>query len=285
MLDNRYDTFVLLTKNKSYTKTAQQLFITQPAVSQQIKSLEHELQLKLVEYHHPRLHITSAGQQLAHFIETIQHQEKKLINNLRHPEVSSNLKFGVTHSVSIFMAPRFIQRWQKKYNQVQCVVSNTREILSKIDDGELDFAILEGNFDKDRYGSQVISLEAFVAVTRTDSKLANQNNLKLEDLLTEPLILRESGSGTRSIFTNWAKSFNIHKEDFCQVIELGSSAGIINLLQNIGVSFMYQSLIEDKIKTGALSVLNVKGLDITRPISVVYAKNSFFENEYHELFK
>lgn len=61
MIDNRYATFALLSKNKSYTKTAKELFITQPAVSQQVKSLENELQLKLVEYRHPHLSITPAG--------------------------------------------------------------------------------------------------------------------------------------------------------------------------------------------------------------------------------
>lgn len=284
MLDNRYATFALLTQNKSFTKTAEALFITQPAVSQQIKSLENELQLKLVEYHHPKLKITATGQQLAEFIATTQHQENKLITQLQHPESTSNLKFGVTHSVSIFMAPKFIQQWRNTYDQIQCIVSNTRQILTQIDTGELDFAILEGNFDKANYGNQVIALEDFVAVTRIDSPLAQKGELTLDQLLDQTLLLREAGSGTRSIFSGWASSFNVHKEDFQQVVELGSSAGIINLLQHIGISFMYRSLIEDKIKTGILTPLQVKGLDITRPISLVYAKDSFFEDEYRALF-
>jgi DNA-binding transcriptional LysR family regulator len=285
MLDHRYETFALLTKNKSYTQTAKELYISQPAVSQQIKSLETELQLKLVEYHHPRLRITPAGEHLAHFVETTQHQEAKLIQQLQNPVSSTNLKFGVTHSVSIFMAPDLIRRWQKQYNQIQCVVSNTQQILQKIDNGELDFAILEGNFDKAAYGNQVISQESFVAVTRTSCPLVHRLTLTLEDLLDEPLLLRERGSGTRSIFTDWASSFNIHQEDFAQVLEIGSSIGIINLLKTTGVSFMYRSLIEEPLQQQELAILKVKGLDITRPISLVYAKNSFFEQHYQQLFR
>jgi DNA-binding transcriptional LysR family regulator len=284
MLDNRYATFALLCKNKSYTKTAQELFVSQPAVSQQIKSLEGELQLKLVEYHHPHLQITNAGKQLAHFIETTQHQENKLLHQLRQPISTTNLKFGVTHSVSIFMAPKLIQNWQTQYHNIQCVVSNTRDILTQIDDGVLDFAILEGNFDKAEYGNQVVTREKFVAVTRASNPLTALSHLSLEKLLSEPLLLREEGSGTRSIFTDWASSFNIRQEDFTQVLELGSSTGTINLLKNTGVSFMYQSLIEQELQTNQLALLNVRGLDLTRPISLVYAKDSFFENEYRQLF-
>lgn len=284
MLDNRYATFALLCKNKSYTKTARALFITQPAVSQQIKSLEDELQLKLVEYHHPRLEITSAGEQLAHFIETTQHQEDKLLTQLRQPISTTNLKFGVTHSVSILIAPALIQNWRKKYHNIQCIVSNTRDILSQIDEGTLDFAVLEGNFDKHAYGSQIVTHEKFVAITRSSNPLANQKNLALEKVLSEPLLLREEGSGTRSIFTDWASSFNIYKEDFAQVLELGSSTGIIKLLETTGVSFMYQSLVQAELESKKLALLKIQGLDLTRPISLVYAKDSFFENEYRQLF-
>lgn len=283
MIDNRYATFALLSKNKSYTKTAKELFITQPAVSQQVKSLENELQLKLVEYRHPHLSITPAGQALAQFIETTQHQENQLVQRLQHPAKATTLRVGVTHSVSIFMAPQLLRKWHDRYTHIQCTVANTRTILSQIDTGKLNIGILEGNFDKSLYSSQTITTEDFVAVTRASSPLAQRSSLTLTDLLDEPLLLRENGSGTRKVFEDWASAFNVKKDDFAQVIEFGSSGGIVNLLQSLGVSFMYRSLVNPQLADQSLVTLPIKGLDISRPIAMVYAKNSFFENEYRQL--
>lgn len=96
-------------------------------------------------------------------------------------------------------------------------------------------------------------------------------------------MLRENGSGTRKVFEDWASAFNVKKDDFAQVIEFGSSGGIVNLLQSLGVSFMYRSLVKPQLVDQSLVTLPIKGLDISRPIAMVYAKNSFFENEYRQL--
>ncbi len=68
------------------------------------------------------------------------------------------------------------------------------------------------------------------------------------------------------------------------MLELGSSTGIIKLLEATGVSFMYQSLVQAELESKKLALLKIQGLDLTRPISLVYAKDSFFENEYRQLF-
>ncbi|AEV95806.1 LysR family transcriptional regulator [Pediococcus claussenii] len=283
MLDNRYLTLSILEQTKSYTKTAQQLFITQPAVSQQIKSLETELDLKLVEYHHPQLKITHAGKQLAEFAAQSNYQQQKLLSQLQDSKSRKHIKFGATHSISVFYIPDLIQNLQKKFTHINCIVDNTSSLLEKIDNGTLDFAILEGNFDKQHYDSIVLQNEDFVAVTRFDNSIISTKNLELTSLLHEPLLLRENGSGTRSIFINWAKTFNIQVEDFSNIIEIGSSAGLLKVLQQTGISFMYQSLITEQLQNNIFKILDIDGLTINRPISLVYAKDSFFKDEYSAL--
>ncbi|TPR24671.1 LysR family transcriptional regulator [Apilactobacillus micheneri] len=277
MLDQRYITFQILSKTKSYTKTAEKLFITQPAVTQQIKSLENELNLKLVNYQQPLLQITKDGQKLAEFINNINVQSNKFIHQLKETPKKRKLVFGSTRSVAIFMTPNIIKKLENQFHNIECVVTNTNEILKMIDNGKLDFAILEGNFNKQKYSYHVIKDEQFICVAGIDNPLASNKTFKIQELLKQNLLLREMGSGTRFIFANWLESLNITENDFNKVINVNEPTVINNLLQNnLGISFMYKSLAEKEINAGHLKEIKIKGLDIVRPINLVALKNNYF---------
>lgn len=277
MLDQRYITFQILSKTKSYTKTAKKLFITQPAVTQQIKSLENELNLKLVNYQQPSLQITKDGQKLAEFINNINVQSNKFIHQLKETPKKRKLVFGSTRSVAIFMTPNIIKKLENQFHNIECVVTNTNEILKMLDNGKLDFAILEGNFNKQKYSYHVIKDEQFICVTGVDNPLTNNKTFKIQELLKQNLLLREMGSGTRFIFANWLESLNITENDFNKVINVNEPTVINNLLQNnLGISFMYKSLAEKEINAGHLKEIKIKGLDIVRPINLVALKNNYF---------
>ncbi|TPR40956.1 LysR family transcriptional regulator [Apilactobacillus micheneri] len=277
MLDQRYITFQILSKTKSYTKTAEKLFITQPAVTQQIKSLENELNLKLVNYKQPSLQITKDGQKLAEFINNINIQSNKFIHQLKETPKKRKLVFGSTRSVAIFMTPNIIKKLENQFHNIECVVTNTNEILKMIDNGKLDFAILEGNFNKRKYSYHVIKDEQFICVAGVDNPLASNKTFKIQELLKQNLLLREMGSGTRFIFANWLESLNITENDFNKVINVNEPTVINNLLQNnLGISFMYKSLAEKEINAGHLKEIKIKGLDIVRPINLVALKNNYF---------
>ncbi|TPR18751.1 LysR family transcriptional regulator [Apilactobacillus timberlakei] len=277
MLDQRYITFQILSKTKSYTKTAEKLFITQPAVTQQIKSLENELNLKLVNYKQPSLQITKYGQKLAEFINNINVQSNKFIHQLKETTKKRKLVFGSTRSVAIFMTPNIINKLENQFYNIECVVTNTNEILKMIDNGKLDFAILEGNFNKQKYSYHVIKDEKFICVAGVDNPLTSNKIFKIQELLKQNLLLREMGSGTRFIFANWLESLNITENDFNKVINVNEPTVINNLLQyNLGISFMYKSLAEKEINAGHLKEIKIKGLDIVRTINLVALKNNYF---------
>ncbi|UQS85687.1 LysR family transcriptional regulator [Apilactobacillus apisilvae] len=285
MLDQRYITFKILSENKSYTKTAKQLFITQPAVTQQIKSLEKDLNLQLVSYKQPYLNITEDGIKLAEFINNINIQSDKFIHELKDHPKQRNLVFGSTRSVALFMTPAIITNIENQFKNIECVVTNTDKILKMIDHGDLDFAILEGNFDKDKYSYHVIKEEQFICVTSVHNPITKYKEVRIQQLLKENLLLREVGSGTRFIFANWLESLNITENDFNKVININEPTVINHLLEDdLGVSFMYKSLAKDEINSGKLKEIHVKGLDIIRPINLVAIKSNYF-NDLLKLIK
>ncbi|CAM2760361.1 LysR family transcriptional regulator [Levilactobacillus brevis] len=283
MLDKRYETLLVLVQTKSYTQTAQRLFITQPAVSQQIKSLEMELNVKLVRYQRPRLTITPAGQELAAFVQRIQVQANKVVTALQHPQVTRQVIFSTTLSLSEFLAPQLIQAIQatQQFRDIQCRVTNTQAALTAIDRGTSDFALIEGNFDKTRYDYQIVREEPFVAVVAANHPLAQQAQVSWADLTAYPLLLRELGSGSREILTNLAQAANVTLAEFSQTVTINNLAAIRQLLlRGAGISFVYRSVVASELTTGKLVTLRLPAGELLHELAVVYARDSFFAADY-----
>lgn len=286
MFDQRYQTFRVLVATKSYTKTAEKLFITQPAVSQQIKSLETEVGVPLVHYQRPYLTITPAGQQLAAFIQRTQAQSTKLLNDLRQPAQQRRLTFSTTLSLSEFLAPRLIRLLQNqaRYRQINCQITNTQAALQALQAGHSDFALIEGNFEKRAFDYQIIRQEPFVGLVNADSPLAQLETVTWADLTAYPLIIREIGSGSREILVHLAQAANVSLADFSQTITVNHPAAIRQLLlANVGVSFMYRSVVQNELATGKLVTLPLASGRLQHDLDLVYVKNSFFAADYAAL--
>lgn len=287
MLDHRYHTFLTLTKTGSYTATADRLFISQPAVTQQIKSLEHELGVQLVSYHRPHLEITTAGHQLALFVASLEVQSQQMIKQIKTATAERQISFVATLSVSEFLVPQLILKLkQQGYTNINCQTANTQVALQQLDDGSSQFALIEGNFDKANYDYQIIRQEPFIGVAAASNPLVQQTDLRLANLLSEPLLLREVGSGTRDIFQSLAQSQNISITEFKQLITIDNPTVIRELLlQDVGISFMYQSLVKTELATGRLTKLPLKDLQLQHELVLVWPKNSYFAAEYEQLLK
>lgn len=277
MLDKRYKTLIVLSKTQSFTKTAEQLFITQPAVSQQINSLEDELQLQLVIREHGKITLTSAGINLAKFAKQTELESQKVIESLQTG--AEHLKMGCTLSLSSTILPKFIQQLSTRTNVVTTKINNTQHILQNIRDGKVDFGLIEGNFNKDEFDSFLVQKENFIGVSHDII-----DTTSIDRLFEQTLLIRETGSGSRNIFENWLATQNYRTSDFQNVIEIASPSAIIEFLkQNSGISFMYESLVIDELKLGQLKKLDLPGFHVEHPINLVFLKNSYFKDTYREI--
>jgi len=279
MLDKRFNTLKVLAKTNSFTQTAQELYITQPAVSQQITSLADELDLQLVIREHGRIHLTPAGIELAKFAKQVELESNRVISSLKNS--TQYLKMGCTLSLSSTILPQFIHHLSTKSNIVATKINNTEHILQDIRNGKVDFGLVEGNYNKDEFDSFFIQREKFVCVAHTDIP-----TYSIEDLFQQTLLIRENGSGSRNIFENWLATQNYNINDFTNVMEIASPSTIVELLkQNEGISFIYESLVTDELKSGQLKKLDLRGFDIEHPINLVFLKNSYFKDTYQAITK
>ncbi|WP_334333610.1 MULTISPECIES: LysR family transcriptional regulator [unclassified Companilactobacillus] len=276
MLDKRYQTLVVLAQTNSFTKTAHQLFITQPAVSQQITSLEDELNLKLVIRNHNRIKLTPVGQNLANYAKQVEFESEKVLNSLKQ---QSTFKMGCTLSLSSTLLPKFLNHLSDKMPITTTKINNTQHILQDIRDGKVDFGLIEGNFDKDEFDSFFLQKEQFICASHENIELNS-----IEDLFNQTLLIRENGSGSRNIFENWLATQNYKISDFSNVMEIASPNTIIELLkQNPGITFIYQSLVQKELASGQLKKLDFPGFKIEHPINLVFLKNSYFKETYQTL--
>ncbi len=285
MLDFRHETFLALCKIGHYTKTAEYLHITQPAVSQHIKFLEDYYGCKLFEYKDKQLTLTPRGERLREFALSVsadsRHLREMLCNeNLRIKE----LRFGATLSIGEFVCPPLMAHLLRTspHMHVNMLVDNTQVLLQKLQDGHIDFAFIEGYFDKSAYNCALFSMEDFIAVCGKEHPLAQaQQEVTLQALLSQRIILRERGSGTRDVFEQLLHEHHLSVNSFEKVCQLGNMSAIKRLVaENLGITFLYKVAAQAELDNGTLKMLNVQGFPFSKPFHFVYLQNSLHEKEY-----
>ena len=285
MQDFRMDTFLTVCKYMNYTKAAKELNLTQPAVSQHIHFLEQTYGVELFAHNGKRMELTRAGEILKRSALTMKHDEFHMQEKMRHAAGGvQNYAFGATLSVAEFMITEDLERFILNHpeSHIRMEVANTKELLVKLDAGELDFAIVEGEFPKDEYEYLLYSQEEYVAVG--NKKVAERfRGVSIKDLFTERIILREPGSGTREILENELKRRGLQVSDFANLTEIGNIGVIQKMLQaGLGITFFYQTTIKGKEE---LQVIQLNDFKLRHDIMFIYRKNSIFEKDYRQIYE
>lgn len=283
MLDFRLLTFMKLCELKSYTKTAEHLHMTQPTVTQHIQYLEKQYGVPLIEYHGKSVMLTPKGEQLYHFVMAMQADSKRIKQMLLTPTIEKrNLCFGATLTIGQYIMPQIMAKYFTLHPNVQITmpVENTKKLLEHLNAGDIEFAIIEGYFDKNFYGHALLSYERFLAVCAPGHPLLNRS-YKLDELCKYPLVTREKGSGTRDIFEHVLSEHHLSIEDYEQVLELGSFQVIKDLVQQgIGFTCSYEPVVREELQQGKLKEISIEKFSTEREFNFVYLKDSIFEKEY-----
>ena len=286
MIDFRHETFLALCEIKSYTKTAEHLHITQPAVSQHIKYLENLYGGKLFLYNGKELQLTDKGRKLYNFTKRIAVDCKKIKDDLVSHR-NRVISFGATLTIGEYIMPDVISRIMKNNPDIHfnMYVENTSILLKKLENGDISFAVIEGFFDKSKYGYSLFRNEPFIGIC-SPSSVHSGTSCSIESLLDNRLILREAGSGTRAIFENVLFEKNLSPESFNGTLEIGSLNAIKKLVSyGAGISFMYNAAADEEIKRGNLSKIKLSDWNVTHEFNFVYTKNSIYEDEITDIIQ
>lgn len=287
MLDFRMETFLTVCQCMNFTRASEKLNITQPAVSQHIRFLEKHYNTKLFRYEGKKLRLTDAGEILKNASLTMMHDERSIQSEMLHTEEESEIRFGATRTVGDALMAGILKKYLLRYPdaRIHMEVGNTRELLKKLDEGEIDFALVEGFFKKSEYDFQKYSDENYIAVCSPDYDFQEIPD-RIENLFQERLLLREEGSGTREVLERYLDSKNLGISDFGRVTEVGSLQAIKELTKaGCGITFLYEAAVAGELKRGELKRIPLQDFQISHEFAFIWRRGSIYADRYRELFR
>ena len=281
MLDYRVSTFLTLYDEMNYRRTAERLNMTQPGVTQHIHYLENYYGVKLFEYNGRTLSRTKNAEQLKRYFDSIKVQEKDVCasfctNDLVHITV------GATKTIGEFViVPEIRAFLEKPNNNLDLIVDNTEVLLRMLEKAEIDFAVIEGVFDKSKYGYQLYKKDSFVGVCAKKHRFAGKA-VTLEDIFSEDIVVREPFSGTRTLLHNAITDRGFSLDSFKRCITVSNFSVICDLVANNGaITFAYEPISRCR---DDLAIFTVADMQISGEFNFVYCNERVDKEKINLIF-
>ena len=281
MLDPRWNTFFVLCETMNYTRAAEQLCLTQPAVTHHIHYLEDHYGCRLFSYEGKILRLTEAGMRLREFTRSMAYNSKKVEATMAAPAPIS-LRVGASKTIGEYVIAPRVERFLRSQPEASfsLLVDNTQVLLRALEAGQLDFALVEGFFDRSRYDAQLCRQEAFFGVCAPQHRLAGRA-VPLDEITGERLILREPGSGTRAIFEEALHRQNYTLDSFPSVVTISDFSTIKSLVADgLGLSFLYAPVVEQELEAGTLARFDLAEVPMSGAFYFVCLKDNLFAKNW-----
>ena len=289
MVDVRLYSLLKIIETGSYTKAAEKLSLSQPAVSQHIRQLEENLGVKLFEHAHNRFHLTREGEIVVSYarrmIALTGNMEQALKNER---EKISSLTIGITHSAESSAIIEALAAYVKTLDgmNLKIITNTTDNLYTMLRNYELDFAFVDGKINDPSLLFMMLDTDCLVLAVAPEHPLAKKSMVTISQLRQERLILRLPKSNTRSLFAASLESHNLSMDDFNISMEIDSIASIKDLVRRgFGVSVLAKSACMSELKKGKLSVLTIENLSMIRETSLVCLKDYEHPELLHGIIK
>ncbi|WP_026499096.1 MULTISPECIES: LysR family transcriptional regulator [unclassified Butyrivibrio] len=282
MLDFRIDTFLCVCRHLNFTKASKELNITQPAVSQHIHHLENEYGTKLFTQDGKKLFLTDNGKLLYKKMNQIKNDDESLKEILsKNNHGLKDISFGVTMTIGEYIIADPISDYIKNHPDTNLMITfgNTSELLKKLSDGVIDFALVEGYFPENDYETLLFSKEEFVPVCSAKHSF-NQKPRVIKDLFPERILIREPGSGTRNILERALALNNYSTSDFRNFTQVENMHAIISLIEkDCGITFLYKAAVASGLQSGYLKTIPLDDFRVKHDFTFIWPKDTVFSEE------
>jgi len=284
-----------VTTEKSFTKAAKVLFLSQPYISKQIKALEQTLEVNLLSRNSRMIALTENGQiflQYSERILTLCEESYRALIDLKNGE-RGNLSIGASQTIGTYLMPRILALFAKNYQQIdlKVQVNSTRLIAKLIINRQIDLAIVGGKVPQEL--KQNLRIDYFVEdelnlIISNSNPFAKHKKIRKEDLYHLNFITLHSNSTIRKFIDNVLKQNSIEIEQLNIVMQLNSIEAIKTAVSlGLGVAFVSSSAIEKEIRLKTIKILKIENIKIARTLSIISNsdcyKSKAFNLFYNEL--
>jgi len=279
MADRRLQVFHTVAKQLSFTKAAEELFMTQPAVTFQIKQLEEHLNTRLFERSHGRIALTPAGELVLNYAERILSLTEELETRVGEltGAISGPLLLGASTTIAEFFLPQILGEFKARHPHVHATmtVANSETIVSRVADHALDIGLIESASHSPAVQTEVCCDDMLVLICSPKHKLAKLKKASAAEVAAEPFISRESGSGTREFSDQYFQKNGVAPDAIHVVMELGSPEAIKGVVETgLGVSVLSRASVSKELRLGTLVAVPLEP-PLIRSFSMVTPKDKF----------
>ncbi len=286
-MDFRLKVFRKVADKLSFTKAAEELFITQPAVTKHINAIEEEFNTKLFNRKGNRIELTNAGSILLRYAKKIENLYSQMdfeISALNQKH-KGELHIGASTTLTQYVLPRLMAKFKLKFDDLSISVinGNTEQIENALRKNEIDLGIIEG-FSKQREFHYLKFLkDEIVLVAKREHALSKTGEISLRELQKQALILREEGSGTLQVISHYLKSKKLSFNNFNIEMRFGNTEGIKSyILNSNALAFISIHSIYDELKRNELSIIDIKDFEILRDFNFIFPEGQ--KNSIVDLF-
>ena len=289
MADRRLQVFHTVARLLSFTKAAETLHMTQPAVTFQVRQLEEYFNTRLFDRTHNRISLTDAGQRVYQYADRIFELYTEMENAVREMtgEISGSLTIGASTTIAEYMLPALLGDFRAQYPDVSIhlKVSNTEGIVSMVENNTIDLGVVEAPVSNRNLVVDRCRMDQLVAIVPPRHPAATKKVIKLSELLEYPFICREEGSGTREVINEF-----MGRSDSCTVglnvaMELGSPEAVKGAVEaGMGISVVSRATILKELRLETLVAIELDP-PLERPFSFVHQKQKFRVRVMEELLE
>lgn len=274
--------FITVCSTMSMTAAAEELYMSQPAVSQVITDLEKFYSVRLFERYSRKLYLTEAGEKLrsyAHFMIRLNDDIEKAMKAIHD---NGEIRIGSSLTIGGYVIPGMVSAFLKKHPKttVEVLVDNTERIEKKVLLNEIDLALVEG----ETVSQDVLSIpymeDELVLICGSGHRFAALSSIEPCELEKENLIIREKGSGTRRTFEDvmaanhlkWSSTWACSN---AESVKMAVSEGM-------GVSVLSKRAVQNEVKLGLLCIKRLNGIRFDRKFKIIYHKDKFLTKTMKE---
>ncbi len=279
MADRRLQVFYTVAKQLSFTRAADLLYMTQPAVTFQVKQLEEHFTTRLFERSHGKISLTQTGELVMGYAERILALTAEMEARVGEltGQVTGPLMIGASTTIAEYQLPRILGEFKERFPQVQArlTVANSETVAAKVAERSLDVGLIEAPSQHPHLTTLACCEDELVMICSPNHALASRHTVTAKEIAEHPYVSREHGSGTREVVDDFFKGNGVNPDDLHVEMELGSREAIKGAVEaNLGVAIMSASTVVKEIQLGTLVAVPLKPR-LTRVLSMVYATEKF----------
>ena len=273
----KLETLLAVCEKGSFTKAAEELSLTQPAVSHHIRQLEEETGVRIFYRKKGGIVLTPKGKIIVKYAKRMAGLHEKMCRDLAAAaRQMTTLRVGITHTAESSLIAEVLAQYSAENDGVNITIvtetiHNLYEMLSNY---EVDLAIVEGRVKDPSISALLLDTDYLVCVMSNNHPLARQSMVTIGDLRQERMILRLPNSGTRNLLESHLESLQMDLSDFNVVLEVDNIATIKDLIRkDMGISILARSACMDELRKGKLTALPIENLSMIRETNLLYHRD------------